>query len=83
MGQGGVNGRRAPARETLTKKQPHGIRHAETGRKHRTRACGDPVVVIGTNKIGRIGPNFTTDTSSACNESALVIWCCPIMEMEQ
>jgi hypothetical protein len=34
-------------------------------------------------KSAELGPNFASDTSSACNESALVIWCYPIMEMEQ
>ena len=33
-------------------------------------------------KVG-IGPKFGPDTTSACNENALVIWCYPIMEMEQ
>jgi hypothetical protein len=38
---------------------------------------------FATTNSAELGPNFAPDTSSACNESALVIWCCPIMEMEQ
>jgi hypothetical protein len=37
----------------------------------------------GAREPRKLGPNFASDTSSACNESPLVIWCFPIMEMEQ
>ena len=54
--------------------QPHALRA-----RHVEILC----VVTRGCEIGGIGPNFAADTSSSCNESALVIWCCPIMEMEQ
>ena len=35
------------------------------------------------SEIGGIGAKFAGFASSACNWAALVIWCCPIMEMER
>jgi hypothetical protein len=41
------------------------------------RSCGRERLLSG------IEPKLWLDTSSACNANALVIWCYPIMEMDQ
>jgi hypothetical protein len=91
MGHDGVNERRvalavqAARRAKAHRPRPNGALdvRARTGEWRRMRHVEILWSSFATANSAQFGPNFASDTSSACNESALVIWCCPIMEMEQ
>jgi hypothetical protein len=91
MGHDGVNERpaelavRAARRANGRQPRPIGALDAAArpDERRRTRHVEILWSWFATTNSAELGPNFASDTSSACNESALVIWCFPIMEMEQ